>query len=127
LAVFAERGGDPDRAGKRDPLDPLLWRAARVGEPSWPGGGLGRGRPGWHIECSTIALRYLGSGFDIQGGGTDLVFPHHEMSAAQAVALTGRKEFARAYVHQAMVAYEGEKMSKSKGNLVLVSRLREDD
>jgi L-cysteine:1D-myo-inositol 2-amino-2-deoxy-alpha-D-glucopyranoside ligase len=98
-----------------------------VGEPSWPGGGLGRGRPGWHIECSTIALRYLGSPFDIQGGGTDLVFPHHEMSAAQAAALTGRKEFARAYVHQAMVAYAGEKMSKSKGNLVLVSRLREDD
>ncbi len=127
LKLSAERGGDPERPGKKNPLDPLLWRAARVGEPSWPGGGLGRGRPGWHIECSTIALRYLGSGFDIQGGGTDLVFPHHEMSAAQAVALTGRKEFARAYVHQAMVAYEGEKMSKSKGNLVLVSRLREDD
>ena len=124
LAVFAERGGDPDRVGKRDPLDPLLWRAARDAEPSWPGGGLGPGRPGWHIECSTIALRYLGMGFQIQGGGTDLVFPHHEMSAVQATSLTGRRPFAEAYVHQAMVGLDGAKMSKSQGNLVLVSRLR---
>ncbi len=126
LAVFGERGGDPDRPGKRDPLDPLLWRATRPGEPSWPGLGLGPGRPGWHIECSTIALRHLGMGFEIQGGGTDLVFPHHEMSAVQATALTGRVPFAQAYVHQAMVGYQGEKMSKSRGNLVLVSALRRD-
>ena len=126
LEVFAERGGDPDREGKRDALDPLLWRAAREGEPHWPGETLGRGRPGWHIECSTIALERLGMGFDVQGGGTDLIFPHHEMSAVQATAVTGRQPFARAYVHQAMVGYEGEKMSKSKGNLVLVSRLRRD-
>jgi L-cysteine:1D-myo-inositol 2-amino-2-deoxy-alpha-D-glucopyranoside ligase len=125
MAVYAERGGDPERPGKRDALDPLLWRAARTGEPSWPGGGLGDGRPGWHIECTTIALDYLGMTFDVQGGGTDLVFPHHEMSAVQACGITGASPFALAYVHQAMVGLDGEKMSKSKGNLVLVSRLRE--
>ena len=122
--VFAERGGDPDRPGKRDRLDPLLWRAHRDGEPHWDGGELGPGRPGWHIECTTIALRHLGRSFDLQGGGTDLIFPHHEMSAVQGSALTG-EPFARAYLHQAMVGLDGEKMSKSKGNLVLVSRLRE--
>jgi len=125
LAVFAERGGDPERAGKRDELDPLLWRAARTGEPTWPGGELGDGRPGWHIECTTIALDYLGMTFDVQGGGTDLIFPHHEMSAVQACGLTGASPFALAYVHQAMVGLHGEKMSKSKGNLVLVSKLRQ--
>ena len=124
MAVYAERGGDPGRPGKRDELDPLLWRAARAGEPSWPGGDLGDGRPGWHIECTTIALDYLGMTFDVQGGGTDLVFPHHEMSAVQACGITGDAPFARAYVHQAMVGLDGEKMSKSKGNLVLVSALR---
>ena len=124
MEVFGERGGDPDRAGKRDPLDPLLWRAAREGEPHWPGASLGEGRPGWHIECSTIALTHLGPAFDIQGGGSDLIFPHHEMSAVEAAAVEGPGSFARAYVHQEMVGYEGEKMSKSKGNLVLVSALR---
>jgi L-cysteine:1D-myo-inositol 2-amino-2-deoxy-alpha-D-glucopyranoside ligase len=124
MAVYAERGGDPDRPGKRDALDPLLWRAARAGEPSWPGSELGDGRPGWHIECTTIALDYLGMDFDVQGGGTDLIFPHHEMSAVQACGLTGASPFARAYVHQAMVGLDGEKMSKSKGNLVLVSTMR---
>jgi L-cysteine:1D-myo-inositol 2-amino-2-deoxy-alpha-D-glucopyranoside ligase len=127
LRVYPERGGDPDRPGKRDPLDPLLWRAARDGEPSWDGGPVvGAGRPGWHIECATIALRYLGMTFDVQGGGTDLIFPHHEMSAAHAEALTGKEGFARCYVHQAMVGLDGAKMSKSAGNLVLVSRLRAD-
>jgi L-cysteine:1D-myo-inositol 2-amino-2-deoxy-alpha-D-glucopyranoside ligase len=126
MAVFADRGGDPDRAGKRDPFDPLLWRAAREGEPWWENDQLGPGRPGWHIECSCIALQFLGMAFDIQGGGSDLVFPHHEMSASQAVALTGQRPFARCYVHQAMVGLDGEKMSKSKGNLVLVSKLRAD-
>jgi L-cysteine:1D-myo-inositol 2-amino-2-deoxy-alpha-D-glucopyranoside ligase len=124
MAVYAERGGDPGRVGKRDELDPLLWRAARAGEPSWPGSELGDGRPGWHIECTTIALDYLGMDFDVQGGGTDLIFPHHEMSAVQACGLTGASPFARAYVHQAMVGLDGEKMSKSKGNLVLVSTMR---
>ncbi len=126
LAVFADRGGDPDRAGKRDPLDPLLWRGARDGEPSWEDEVLGAGRPGWHIECTAISLAHLGHPFDIKGGGSDLVFPHHEMSAVQANALTGGDVFARLYVHQAMVGFEGEKMSKSKGNLVLVSKLRAD-
>ena len=124
LEVFVDRGGDPGRAGKRSPLDPLLWRAERPGEPSWDGGSLGRGRPGWHAECTTIALRSLGMSFDVQGGGTDLVFPHHEMSAVQAHGLTGAWPFARTYVHQAMVGLDGEKMSKSKGNLVKVSVLR---
>ncbi len=126
MEVYAERGGDPDRAGKRDRLDPLLWRGHREGEPAWDGGELGRGRPGWHIECTTIALDHLGMGFDVQGGGTDLVFPHHEMSAVQGEALTGERPFAQVYVHQAMVGLDGEKMSKSKGNLVLVSQLRQN-
>src|SRR5450759_1907216 len=124
LEVFAERGGDPDRTGKRDALDCLVWRMARDGEPSWESP-LGRGRPGWHIECTAIALKTLGESFDVQGGGSDLVFPHHEMCAAEGIAATG-KPFASAYVHVAMVGLDGEKMSKSKGNLVLVSRLRSD-
>ena len=83
IEVFAGRGGDPERPGKRDPLDCLVWRFARPGEPSWSSS-LGAGRPGWHIECTAIALRYLGPTFDVQGGGSDLVFPHHEMCAAEA-------------------------------------------
>lgn len=124
LAVFAERGGDPDRTGKRNRLDALLWRAHREGEPEWDGGPLGPGRPGWHIECACIACTHLGVPIDIQGGGSDLVFPHHEMSAAHARSFSGRPTFARAYVHQGMVGLDGEKMSKSKGNLVFVSELR---
>ncbi|GAB49031.1 cysteine--1-D-myo-inosityl 2-amino-2-deoxy-alpha-D-glucopyranoside ligase [Mobilicoccus pelagius] len=123
--VFADRGGDPDRAGKRSRFDPLLWRAARPGEPQWDVPGLPTGRPGWHIECSAIAVEYLGPRFAVQCGGSDLVFPHHEMSAVQAAALHGDGAFAQAYLHQAMVGLDGEKMSKSKGNLVLVSRLRQ--
>jgi L-cysteine:1D-myo-inositol 2-amino-2-deoxy-alpha-D-glucopyranoside ligase len=122
-ALSAERGGDPDRPGKKDPLDPVLWRAARPGEPSWDTE-LGPGRPGWHIECAAIALNRLGSRFDVQGGGSDLAFPHHEMSAAHAEVATGEWPFARAYVHAGMIALDGEKMSKSRGNLELVSRLR---
>ncbi|AXG13312.1 cysteine--1-D-myo-inosityl 2-amino-2-deoxy-alpha-D-glucopyranoside ligase [Intrasporangium calvum] len=124
LEVFAERGGDPDRQGKRNRLDALLWRAHRAGEPEWDGGQLGPGRPGWHIECACIACTHLGLPIDVQGGGTDLVFPHHEMSAAHARAFSGRPAFARTYVHQGMVGLDGEKMSKSKGNLVFVSELR---
>ncbi|MDY6808654.1 MAG: cysteine--1-D-myo-inosityl 2-amino-2-deoxy-alpha-D-glucopyranoside ligase [Actinomycetota bacterium] len=122
---FAERGGDPDRPGKRDPLDALLWRAARAGEPSWDSPH-GPGRPGWHIECSAIALNRLGVEFDIQGGGNDLIFPHHEFSAAHGEALTDSRRFARHYVHTGMVGLDGEKMSKSRGNLVFVSHLRRD-
>jgi L-cysteine:1D-myo-inositol 2-amino-2-deoxy-alpha-D-glucopyranoside ligase len=122
--LFAERGGDPDRPGKRDPLDCLLWQRERPGEPAWDSP-FGRGRPGWHVECAAIALRLLGMTVDIQGGGSDLIFPHHEMSASEAQVATGQHPFARAYVHQAMVGLDGEKMSKSKGNLVLVSKVRE--
>jgi L-cysteine:1D-myo-inositol 2-amino-2-deoxy-alpha-D-glucopyranoside ligase len=124
LQVFAERGGDPDRPGKKDPLDCLLWQSERPDDPAWDSS-LGRGRPGWHIECSAIAREHLGAEFDVQGGGSDLVFPHHEMSASEAQVLDPAHRFARAYVHAGMVALDGEKMSKSKGNLVLVSRLRE--
>ncbi|MGA8114071.1 MAG: cysteine--1-D-myo-inosityl 2-amino-2-deoxy-alpha-D-glucopyranoside ligase, partial [Actinocatenispora sp.] len=124
VALSAERGGDPQRPGKRDPLDPLLWRMARPGEPSWPSV-LGAGRPGWHIECAAIALGRLGPRIDVQGGGNDLVFPHHEMSAAHAETLTGEWPFSEHYVHAGMIGWRGEKMSKSKGNLVLVSSLRQ--
>ena len=124
LAVFGQRGGDPERPGKKDPLDCLLWQAERPGEPAWDTE-LGRGRPGWHIECSAISLHYLGEEFDVQGGGSDLVFPHHEMSASEAQSAFDGLTFARAYTHAGMVGYQGEKMSKSKGNLVLVSRLRQ--
>jgi L-cysteine:1D-myo-inositol 2-amino-2-deoxy-alpha-D-glucopyranoside ligase len=126
LVLSAERGGDPERPGKRDPLDPLLWRGARDGEPAWDGGDLGPGRPGWHIECATIALGLLGDTIDVQGGGNDLLYPHHECSAAHAETLTGAKPFARHYVHAGMIGLDGAKMSKSKGNLVFVSRLRAD-
>ncbi len=125
LALSAERGGDPARPGKKHPLDCLLWQTARPGEPCWEEGTtLPPGRPGWHVECAAIALELLGSGIDVQGGGSDLVFPHHEMSASEAHVLTGDRPFARHYVHAGMVGLDGEKMSKSKGNLVFVSTLR---
>ena len=121
--LSAERGGDPDTPGKEDPIDPLLWRSARPGEPHWPGGSLGEGRPGWHVECTVIARDYAGLPLTVQAGGSDLIFPHHEMGAAHASALTGTP-LAEAFAHAGMVGYEGEKMSKSRGNLVLVSTLR---
>lgn len=127
LEIFAERGGDPARSGKRDPLDALLWLGHREGEPAWSSD-LGEGRPGWHIECCAIALHYLApnesaaTSIDIQGGGSDLIFPHHEMSAAQAKVMNGR-EFASHYVHSGMIGLDGVKMSKSLGNLVFVSKL----
>jgi L-cysteine:1D-myo-inositol 2-amino-2-deoxy-alpha-D-glucopyranoside ligase len=124
-ALSAERGGDPARPHKRNALDPLLWRAARAGEPRWPGGTLGEGRPGWHIECAVIARRFLPAPFTVQGGGSDLVFPHHEMSASHAWA-AGGTPLAEHYAHAGMVGYDGEKMSKSRGNLVLVSALRRE-
>ena len=125
LALFAERGGDPERPGKRDPLDPVLWRGERPGEPSWDAP-FGRGRPGWHVECAAIALEHLGPEIDIQGGGSDLAYPHHECSAAHAGAYSGRWPFADSYVHSGMLAFKGTKMSKSLGNLVFVSVLRRD-
>ncbi|MDO4898989.1 MAG: cysteine--1-D-myo-inosityl 2-amino-2-deoxy-alpha-D-glucopyranoside ligase [Rothia sp. (in: high G+C Gram-positive bacteria)] len=124
LTIFGERGGDPQRTGKRDALDPLLWRVAREGEPSWGGGSLGDGRPGWHIECTVISQEYLDAPFSVQGGGSDLQFPHHDLGSSHGFALTG-KPMAHHYVHTGMVGLDGEKMSKSLGNLVLVSKLRE--
>jgi L-cysteine:1D-myo-inositol 2-amino-2-deoxy-alpha-D-glucopyranoside ligase len=123
--LFSERGGDPDREGKEDPLDPLLWQSEKPDEPAWDTA-LGHGRPGWHIECSAIALKYLGESIDVQGGGSDLIFPHHEMSSAQSERLTGQIPFARFYVHSGMVSWQGHKMSKSRGNLVFVSSLRQE-
>jgi L-cysteine:1D-myo-inositol 2-amino-2-deoxy-alpha-D-glucopyranoside ligase len=125
VQLCAENGGDPARPGKKDPVDPLVWLGQRSGEPSWPSQ-FGSGRPGWHIECAAIATHYLGVTFDVQAGGRDLIFPHHEMSAAHArVALDGSGEppFARRYAHSGLVRLDGEKMSKSQGNLVFVSRL----
>ena len=123
--VFAERGGDPDRAGKKHPLDCLLWRAERPGEPSWPSP-WGRGRPGLAHRVQRDRGPPPRSDFDVQGGGSDLVFPHHEMSASEAHVLRPRARPSRTpTLHAGMVAYQGEKMSKSRGNLVFVSRLRE--
>lgn len=121
---FAERGGDPDRPGKKHPMDALIWRAHREGEPAWKSP-FGPGRPGWHIECSAIATNYLGSTFDIQGGGSDLKFPHHEFSAAHAEAALGVDRMAQFYVHTGMIGLDGVKMSKSLGNLVFVHKLVE--
>ncbi len=139
IKLSAERGGDPARPGKKDPLDPVVWIARRPGEPSWDSR-FGQGRPGWHVECAAIATRYLGEAFDVQAGGSDLIFPHHEMSASHARGGPGRSSprdtsagegatngevFARRYAHAGMVRLGGEKMSKSLGNLVFVSVLRE--
>ncbi len=127
MEIFAERGGDPTRVGKNDPLDCLVWMSQRPNEPAWPSP-FGTGRPGWHIECTAIAIKYLEPSpseealIDIQGGGSDLIFPHHEMCAAQAQILTS-KPLASTYVHAGMIGLDGEKMSKSKGNLVFVSKL----
>ncbi len=129
--IFSQRGGNPTLEGKRDSLDCLVWMSQRKGEPGWTSS-LGTGRPGWHIECTAIALEYLHPNslelelIDIQGGGNDLIFPHHEMCRSQAKILTG-KELATNYVHAGMIGLDGEKMSKSKGNLVLVSELVRQD
>lgn len=122
VPIFAERGGDPDRPGKKERLDSLVWRLNRDAEPGWDSP-LGQGRPGWHIECTAIALDLLGTNFDVQAGGSDLVFPHHEMCASAARVATD-EPFAQAYVHSGMVGLDGAKMSKSRGNLVFVSTLR---
>lgn len=121
---FAERGGDPEREGKRDPLDALIWRGHREGEPAWESP-FGPGRPGWHVECSAIATNRLGAHFAVQGGGSDLAFPHHEFSAAHAEAALDVGRMAGHYVHAGMIALDGVKMSKSLGNLVFVHKLSE--
>jgi len=124
LALAAERGGNPDDPHKDDPLDFVLWQPSAEGEPAWESL-WGPGRPGWHIECSALALRELGTTIDLHGGGSDLIFPHHECEAAQSEAATG-EPFVRHWMHQAMVRMDGEKMSKSLGNLVFVSELRKE-
>ena len=116
-----ERGGNPDDPNRRHPLDFVLWQPSLADEPAWDAP-FGRGRPGWHIECSAMSMHEHGPTLDLHGGGTDLIFPHHESEIAQSEALTGQP-FVRHWMHSAMVDYEGEKMSKSLGNLVFVSDL----
>jgi L-cysteine:1D-myo-inositol 2-amino-2-deoxy-alpha-D-glucopyranoside ligase len=120
LPIANERGNTPDDANKRDPLDFVLWQHSAEGEPAWDSP-YGPGRPGWHVECSAMASRYLGPSIDIHGGGADLLFPHHECEVAQSENAFGVEPFARYWMHVAMVGYNGDKMSKSLGNLVLVS------
>jgi L-cysteine:1D-myo-inositol 2-amino-2-deoxy-alpha-D-glucopyranoside ligase len=122
LPIANERGNVPDMPGKRDPLDFVLWQPSLPDEPSWPSP-WGRGRPGWHIECSAMSIAYLGPRFEIHGGGQDLIFPHHESEIAQSEAATGESPFASWWMHTGMLRYHGEKMSKSLGNLVLVRDL----
>src|SRR5205807_3948360 len=115
------RGGNPDDPHRRAPLDFILWQPSEPGEPAWRAP-FGVGRPGWHLECSVMSMDALGPTIDLHGGGTDLIFPHHECEVAQSESITGQP-FSRHWVHSAMVSYEGEKMSKSLGNLVFVSDL----
>ena len=122
LKIANERGNFPDDLHKKDPLDFVLWQAQAPGEPAWPSP-WGPGRPGWHIECSAMSMRYLGPQLDIHGGGEDLAFPHHTCEIAQSEHFTGIVPFVRTWMHTGMVYQDGEKMSKSLGNLTLVSDL----
>lgn len=125
LPVANAHGNKPDDPYKRNPLDFVLWQAHTPGEPAW-NSPWGAGRPGWHIECSTMATHFLGETIDIHSGGADLIFPHHESEIAQAEPATGQKPFARFWLHTAMVRYESEKMSKSLGNLIMIRDLLEE-
>ncbi len=125
LATANERGNFPNDPHKRDPLDFVLWQAHKAGEPAWDSP-WGAGRPGWHIECSTMATRLLGETIDIHGGGSDLLFPHHECEIAQSECATGQQPFVRVWMHTAMVHHEGEKMSKSLGNLIMARDLLQE-
>ncbi len=118
LRLANERGNFPDDPNKRDPLDFVLWQAQKPGEPAWDSP-WGKGRPGWHIECSGMVLKFLGPTIDIHGGGADLIFPHHECEIAQSTNITGEKILARFWLHTGMVGYQGDEMSKSLGNLVM--------
>ncbi len=122
IALARERGGNVDDPHKRQPLDFVLWHPSLADEPSWETM-WGPGRPGWHIECSALALRELGTTIDLHGGGSDLIFPHHECERAQSEAATG-EPFVKHWMHVAMVFMNGSKMSKSLGNLVFVDKLR---
>jgi L-cysteine:1D-myo-inositol 2-amino-2-deoxy-alpha-D-glucopyranoside ligase len=122
ITLSAQRGADPNDPRKQDPLDFVLWQSSAPDEPLWESP-WGEGRPGWHIECSAMALEHLGKQVDVHGGGTDLIFPHHESEIAQSESVTGVRPFARIWVHVGMLGYQGEKMSKSLRNLVLVGDL----
>ena len=124
LEYARQRGGNVDDPNKRDPLDFVLWHPSADDEPAWDAM-WGAGRPGWHIECSALALRELGTTIDLHGGGSDLIFPHHECERAQSEAATG-EPFVRHWMHVAMVFKDGHKMSKSLGNLVFVDALRRE-
>ena len=122
VMIAAERGGAPNNPEQKNPLDFVLWQCSSPTEPRWPSP-WGWGRPGWHIECSAMVCHYLGTQIDIHGGGHDLIFPHHESEIAQSESYTGKKPYVNFWMHTAMLQYEGEKMSKSLGNLVIVSEL----
>lgn len=126
ILVSKERGADPNDPLKKNPLDFILWQGHKANEPSWPfdsAQGKEKGRPGWHIECSAMANRFLGRRIDIHGGGKDLIFPHHESEIAQSESYAGESPFVRYWMHTAMVLYNGEKMSKSLGNLIMIKDL----
>ena len=122
LPIANERGNVPDMAGKRNPLDFVLWQRSLADEPSWSSP-WGAGRPGWHVECSAMSMTYLGTRFEIHGGGADLLFPHHESERAQSEGATGDRPFVSFWTHAGMLHFDGDKMSKSLGNLVLVRDL----
>ena len=122
MLISKERGGNPEDPLKKDPLDFLLWQESKTDEPFWESP-WGKGRPGWHIECSAMIKNYLGDQIDIHGGGRDLVFPHHESEIAQSESFSNKKPFVKFWMHTAMVLFDGEKMAKSLGNLVMVSDL----
>lgn len=121
IQIASERGCDVSTLGKLNPLDPILWRSSGKDEPEWKTS-YGSGRPGWHIQCISLAQKYLNLPFDIQGGGKDLIYPHHSM-CDEITQITKNKDFAQVYCHVGMVSFEGSKMSKSKGNLVFVHQL----
>ena len=126
LAVANERGNNPDDPNKQHPLDFVLWQAQAPGEPTWESP-WGLGRPGWHIECSSMAAKYLGDTIDLHSGGSDLLFPHHECEIAQIEPISGKQPFVRCWLHTAMVELDGEKMSKSLGNLIMIRDLLEEN
>ena len=122
LLLAKERGADPSDPKKKNPLDFILWQAMKPGEPIFESP-FGKGRPGWHIECSAMILDYLGEQIDIHGGGRDLIYPHHESEIAQSESFSGKNPFAGVWMHTSMVQYNGEKMSKSLGNMIMVADL----
>lgn len=125
ILISKERGADPEDPLKKDPLDFILWQKQKGGEPAWESP-WGKGRPGWHIECSAMINKFLGDRIDIHGGGRDLIFPHHESEIAQSESYTQEEPFVKYWMHISMVMYEGEKMSKSLGNLIMVSDLKKN-